>query len=72
MKDALRYLPLIFNYNTNHYTSDIHLHMRSVYGQLANPHQIPAGVHFGMFVKYIELMGTEEHKKLYYDKAMRC
>ena len=38
---------------------DIHPHMQSIYTMLANPHQIPGMAHFGMFVKYIELMGTE-------------
>lgn len=56
MKDALRYLPVTYNYNYNYnqnYKSDIHPHIRSIYSLLVNPHQVPAGVHFGMFIKYI-------------------
>ena len=30
----------------------------SVYAIMVNPHQFPGLAHFGMFVKYIELMGT--------------
>lgn len=58
IKDALRYLPVTYNYNYSHQNLDIHPHIRSIYTLLVNPHQIPAGVHFGMFIKYIELMGT--------------
>lgn len=65
VKDGLRYFPTIFNHNVNHNRETLHPHIRTIYGQLASPHQLPAGVHFGMFIKYIELMGTEEHKKLY-------
>jgi acyl-CoA oxidase len=39
---------------------------------MANPHQIPGAAHFGMFIKYIELMGTDEHKRLYLEKAIKC
>jgi len=27
--------------------------------------------HVGMFIKYIELMGTEEHQRLYLEKSMK-
>ena len=44
--------------------------VKHTYSVLFNPHQNPAGVHFGMFLKYIELMGTEEHKRKYLQKSM--
>lgn len=72
VKDALRYFPVIFNYNVNHNKPTLHPHIRTVYGQLASPHQLPGGVHFGMFIKYLELMGTEEHQKLYLEKSWKC
>lgn len=64
MKDAYRYLPLIYNFNS-HNGYKVHPHLHSIYSALVNPHQIPGMAHFGMFIKYIQLMGTEEHKRLY-------
>ena len=71
IKDAYRYLPLIYNYNQNH-GSNVQMHVKHAYGALVNPHQIPGLAHFGMFIKYIELMGTPEHQKLYLEKAWKC
>lgn len=70
--EAANYLPVIYNYNVNHLEDYIDDKPLNIYGMLMNPHQLHLGVHFGMFAKYIELMGTEEQKKLYYDKAFRC
>ena len=70
--EACKYLPLLYNYNIQHlddFEDDKNL---SVYNMLANPFELHGGVHFAMFAKYIELMGTEEQKNLYYDKAIRC
>lgn len=71
IKDSYRYLPLIYNYNRSN-GHKVHPHLVSVYSALANPHQIPGMAHFGMFIKYIELMGTEEQKRLYLEKSVSC
>ena len=72
MLDAFKYLPMLYNYHTKGRSEEVLEDHKSIYGFMENPHQMPGGAHFGMFVKYIELMGTEEHKKLYFDKAARC
>jgi acyl-CoA oxidase len=71
VKDAYRYLPLIYNFNTAN-GHKVHPHLMSIYSALVNPHQIPGMAHFGMFIKYIELMGTPEHQQLYLQKAISC
>ena len=58
LKDAYRYLPHIYNYNRQKAKEDLHHDHAYGFGYIANPHQMPGGVHFGMFVKYIELMGS--------------
>jgi alkylation response protein AidB-like acyl-CoA dehydrogenase len=72
IKDAYRYLPMVYHHNMGQAQKGVDNDHLNIYGALANPHQLPGGVHFGMFVKYIELMGTEEHKRLYFEKAVRC
>ena len=72
IKDAYRYLPRS-NYhskikNKEYLANDFHLD--TMFGIWANPHQYPGTAHMGMFVKYIELMGTEEHKAKYLAKCM--
>jgi len=47
---------MIFNYNQG---KEIHPHIRTIYTLLSNPHQLPGSAHVGMFVKYIDLMGTD-------------
>ena len=71
IQDAYRYLPVIYNYWQSQ-GKKFHLHLLQIYSGLVNPHQIPGMAHFGMFVKYIELMGTEEHIRLYLEKATKC
>lgn len=72
MKDAFRYLSISYNYNINHHNPQVqHPHLKVIYNVLHTPHQIPGGVHFGMFLKYIELMGTEEQKQLYLEKSVK-
>jgi hypothetical protein len=66
IKDSYKSLPSIYNYNQG---KDVHPHIRTIYGALVNPHQMPGSIHFGMFLKYIDLMGTEEHRKLYLQKC---
>jgi hypothetical protein len=72
--DSLRYLPMIYNYNMRQRDNVPGLNQDhiNIYTLLSNPHQITGSAHFGMFVKYIELMGTEEHQRLYLDKALNC
>ena len=72
LKDAYRYLPLIYNHNRHHAAENLQTDHINIYAILANPHQIPGGVHFGMFVKYIQLMGSQEHKEKYLQKAISC
>lgn len=63
MKDSYRYLPTIYNYYTHHTTKGHK--SNDVYGALMSPHQLPGGAHYGMFIKYIELMCTDKQKELY-------
>ena len=72
--DSYRYLPPLYNYNQKQRdnTPGLHQDHINIYTLLANPHQIAGSAHFGMFVKYIELMGTEAHQKMYLDKAINC
>ena len=56
--DSYRYLPLIYNYNMNKPREGLHFDHLNNYCFLASPHQMPGSVHFGMFAKYIDLMGT--------------
>jgi hypothetical protein len=51
IKDSLRYLPPVYNFY-NHKTVKGHK-PNDVYGSLVSPHQLPAGAHYGMFIKYI-------------------
>jgi len=61
---------MIYKFNDgSDYKADAHPHMRTIYNQLVNPHQTPGSAHYGMFLKYIELMGTEEHKAKYLEKC---
>ena len=53
IKDAYRYLPMIYYHNMGKIASGLHIDHLNIYGALSNPHQMPGGVHFGMFVKYI-------------------
>lgn len=53
IKDAYRYLPMVYHYNIGKVNEGLHNDHLNIYGALANPHQLPGGVHFGMFVKYI-------------------
>ena len=71
MKDASRYLPLTYNHNQS-LPKESDKGLATIYSLLVCPYPAPGGVHFGMFLKYIELMGTEEQKALYYEKARRC
>lgn len=59
IKDAYRYLPLLYNYSAQNQSPDVLPDHLRIYDFWENPHQIPGGAHFGMFIKYIELMGTE-------------
>lgn len=70
IKDTYRYLPVTRNYQ-QHHANNIPYHVGSTYSLFSNPHQNVGTAHFVMFVKYIELMGTEEHKKKYLEKAKR-
>ena len=63
---------MLYNFNVGHLNDFQDDKILTIYNMIVNPFQMHGGVHFGMFVKYIELMGTEEQKKLYYDKAFRC
>ena len=60
IKNTYSYLPMIYNFfqNNPEYAS-FHNSVKVVYGQLVTPHQLPGSAHVGMFIKYIELMGTE-------------
>lgn len=70
IKDTYRYLPVMYNFIQSHPEFDhFHPHIKTIYSTLMNPHQPPGSAHVGMFLKYIELMGTEEHKKTYLDKC---
>jgi acyl-CoA oxidase len=70
IKDTYSYLPMMFNFFQNHPEFDkFHSHIRTYYGVLVNPHQLPGTAHVGMFLKYIELMGTDEHKSTYLQKC---
>ena len=63
---------MIYNSNARRVKPTTHPHLKSIYTVVAMPHQIPGSAHFGMFVKYIDLMGTEEHKKKYLQKSIDC
>jgi acyl-CoA oxidase len=70
IKDTYSYLPMIYNFYQSHPEFDnFHGSVKVVYGSLVNPHQSPGSAHVGMFIKYIELMGTEEHKKALLQKS---
>ena len=58
IKDTYRYLPVTRKYH-QHHGNNIPYHVGVTYSLFSNPHQNAGGVHFVMFVKYIELMGTE-------------
>jgi hypothetical protein len=71
IKDSYSYLPLVANwYWANPEFESYHPCIRQIYSTLLTPHQMPGSAHVGMFIKYIELMGTEEHKKAYLEKSM--
>ena len=58
IKDSVKYLsgiPTPFNHSD---PENLPYYHRNVYSMLVNPQQRPASTHFGMFIKYIELMGT--------------
>lgn len=72
MKDTFRYLPAAYNfYSNNPQYLKFHSHVRVIHSLLFNPHQMTGSAHVGMFIKYIELMGTEEHQRLYLEKSMK-
>lgn len=71
IKDSYRYLPVIYKYNSVSEGKDFHPHFRTIYSLLVNPHQIPGSAHVGMFIKYIDLMGTEKHREEYLEKSKR-
>jgi len=57
IKDTYKYLPMVFNYNQKEGKA-VHSHIPLIYTLLVNPHQQPGTAHAGMFLKYIDLMGT--------------
>jgi hypothetical protein len=60
----------VYNFfQSNPQFDHFHPHARSIYTLLVNPHQLPGTAHIGMFLKYIDLMGTEEHKNTYLEKC---
>ena len=66
IKDSFQYLVIMYNYILNH---DNHPNHMNSYTMVGNPHQAPGSVHWGMFIKYIELMGTKEHQEKYLEKS---
>jgi hypothetical protein len=60
LKDAYRhYLPLFYDHNHHHMREGIDYDNFHLYCNLVSPHQMPGAVHFLMFIKYLEAMGTE-------------
>lgn len=51
---------MVFNFNQQNPQYDhYHPHIAVIYSSLVSPHRLPGSVHLSMFVKYLELMGTE-------------
>lgn len=65
-------MPVIYNYSVQKAKEGSAPNLINLHAFLATPHQLVGAAHFGMFVKYIDLMGSEEHKRLYYQKALNC
>ena len=68
IKDSFQYLVTMYNNNINHEGPSNHMNS---YTMVGNPYQAPGSVHWGMFVKYIELMGTKEHQERYLERAKK-
>ena len=55
LKQTIRDYPLIYNSVNQRYSSDINLY----YLALCYMNQLPGAAHVAMFIKCIEIMGTE-------------
>lgn len=61
LKQSLRDIPLSYNNTGNVMKDDVEM----VYTLLNCHSQMPGSVHIGMFLKCIEIMGSEEQKEEY-------
>ena len=70
IKAAYKYLPMMVKHKliTNK-NIKIDTHVGSSWAGML-PLAVPGSVHLGMFVTYIQLMGTEEHKAKYLEKSL--
>lgn len=69
-KNAYSHIPMLHNfYQQNPQFDSFSLHVKHFFNLSFNPHQTPGTIQFLMFIKYIELLGTEEQKKLYLKKS---
>jgi acyl-CoA oxidase len=64
LKEAYSLLPIKYN-NFDYYNDD-----QALYALASSGHQMPGSAHALMFVKCIELMGTEEQKEKYLKKSV--
>ncbi len=64
-KNSFRELPILYNAVGKH-RSEIDNH----YLLIAAMNQMPGSIHISMFVKCIEIMGTNEQHKEYLDKSL--
>lgn len=67
IKQAMRDMPIIYNAASGNGFTDVNCY----YLVLACMNQMPGSVHSGMFIKCLEIMGTDEQHKIYLEKAKK-